>query len=325
MSGGRDTGTCADRMSKEIGGLLLQGWRMIDEACPVTGAAPLMQHPVNKRKFSVAVGKYVDELGSSEAQAAPMALESAEDTPTDAAQIQGTATHAGTTRGASVMAAPVGWAGACDRVEPLATSEPVRCSQRDDDAWCKTLGDLMLQGWTMLAEHCPETGAVPLMQHPKSRRKFSVATGRYVDEALASTANIADEPEPPPCLQSSRGSAPAAVSLEADRSLTTTAAAASAHAFAASAAQTTGTDACIERTTSSSMGTATIPAPAADAATSAAIHRARFAVAGQLNACTNALQRAEVPPPLSLLEAICKCADAIFALDRVSAGEMRCT
>jgi len=320
MSGGRGTGTDANRMSKEIGELLLQGWRMIEDPCPVTGAVPLMQHPINKRKFSVAVGKYIDELGSNEA--APMAVESVQDTATDASQIQGTAAHAGAATGATVMAAPVGWAGACDRVEPPAASEPDRHSRRDEDAWCKTMGDLMLQGWTMLAEHCPETGAVPLMQHPRSRRKFSVATGRYIDEAPPATANMADEPEPPPCPQSSRGSAPATVSLEADRSLTT---ATSAHALAAAAAQTMGTDARAERTISSSMGAAAISANAADTAAADAIHRARFAVAGQLNACTDVLQRAQVPPPLSLLEAIGKCADAIFALDRVAAGPIRCT
>lgn len=312
MSGGRDD---ANRMSKEIGELLLQGWRMMDEACPVTGAVPLMQHPVNQRKFSVALGKYIDELGSNEAT--PMAVESATDARTDDAQIQGTAAQAGAATAVSVKAAPVGWAGASDRMETPAPSQPGHRSPQGEDAWCKTMGDLMLQGWTMLAEHCPETGAVPLMQHPRSRRKFSVATGRYIDEAR-------DEPEPPPCPQSSRGSAPTTVSPEADRPVTT-ATAASVQALAACAAQTTGTDAGTERTTGSSMGADAISAPAADASAGAAIHRARLAVAGQLNACTDALQRAEVPPPQSLLEAIGKCADAIFALDRVNAGPTRCT
>ena len=34
-----------DRNSKEIGKYLLQGWRMLDEYCPVTGDVPLMQAP----------------------------------------------------------------------------------------------------------------------------------------------------------------------------------------------------------------------------------------------------------------------------------------
>lgn len=329
MSGGRDTGTDANRMSKEIGELLLQGWRMIDQACPVTGAVPLMQHPVNQRKFSVAVGKYTDELGSTEAEAAPMAVESTEDTPTNVGQIQSTAAHFGAATGASLSAPPVGWAGAHDGVEPPATSEPDRPSRRDDDdAWCKTMGDLMLQGWTMLAEHCPATGAVPLMQHPRSRRKFSVATGRYIDEAPAAMIGNADEPEPLPCPRSSQGLAPVTVSTEADN-LSTRRGTAAASANAAHGAQTTGTNVSAAPTSGSLMGAASMLAPASEdaahAATFSAIHRARLAVVAQMDACTNALQQAEVPPPLNLLEAIGKCADAIFALDRVAAGPVRCT
>ena len=37
----------------------------------------------------------------------------------------------------------------------------------------------------MLGENCPVTGTVPLMQHPKSGRKFSVALDMYIDEIPA--------------------------------------------------------------------------------------------------------------------------------------------
>ena len=39
---------------------------MLDESCPVTSEVPLMQHPTTGRKFSIAVGKYVDVTGSSD-------------------------------------------------------------------------------------------------------------------------------------------------------------------------------------------------------------------------------------------------------------------
>ena len=53
------------------------------------------------------------------------------------------------------------------------------------DLYAKKMSELLLKGWKMLGENCPETGAVPLMQHPTSGRKFSIATGRYTDEPKA--------------------------------------------------------------------------------------------------------------------------------------------
>ena len=62
-------------------------------------------------------------------------------------------------------------------VAPISKPAPNR-----SDLYAKTMGDLLLKGWKMLGENCPETGEVPLMQHPSSGRKFSIATGRYTDE-----------------------------------------------------------------------------------------------------------------------------------------------
>eukprot|EP00939_MAST-03C_sp_MAST-3C-sp1_P000812 g812.t1 len=45
----------------EIGVLLLKGWTMLGECCPVTHAVPLMQNREG-RKFSVALNKFVDEF-----------------------------------------------------------------------------------------------------------------------------------------------------------------------------------------------------------------------------------------------------------------------
>mmetsp|Transcript_12113 Transcript_12113/g.19718 ORF Transcript_12113/g.19718 Transcript_12113/m.19718 type:complete len:457 (-) Transcript_12113:108-1478(-) len=50
-----------DDISKRIGDLLLKGWTMLDEECPVTHACPLMQDPSTKRKFSAALNRFTDE------------------------------------------------------------------------------------------------------------------------------------------------------------------------------------------------------------------------------------------------------------------------
>lgn len=52
----------SDRWSEEISVLMLKGWKMLGENCPATGKVPLMQHPTNGRKFSVAANRYVDEM-----------------------------------------------------------------------------------------------------------------------------------------------------------------------------------------------------------------------------------------------------------------------
>jgi len=52
-------------MSAKMGELMLQGWVMLDEVCPITQAVPLMLNKASKRKFSVATNSYVDELESS--------------------------------------------------------------------------------------------------------------------------------------------------------------------------------------------------------------------------------------------------------------------
>ena len=49
-------------ISAQLGDLLLQGWRMLEELCPVTESCPLMQEKSTGRKFSVALQKFTDEL-----------------------------------------------------------------------------------------------------------------------------------------------------------------------------------------------------------------------------------------------------------------------
>ena len=53
-------------LSKEMSRMMLQGWTMLDETCPVNQAVPLMGQPKTGRKFSVAVGKFVDEIESDD-------------------------------------------------------------------------------------------------------------------------------------------------------------------------------------------------------------------------------------------------------------------
>eukprot|EP00962_Isochrysis_galbana_P026150 scaffold8100_cov117-Isochrysis_galbana.AAC.3 len=54
-----------------MGDLLLKGWRMLGEDCPLTGEVPLMQHPTSGRKFSVSAGQYTDEMDLSGTGSSP--------------------------------------------------------------------------------------------------------------------------------------------------------------------------------------------------------------------------------------------------------------
>ena len=158
----------SDLYARTMGDLLLKGWRMLGENCPETGEVPLMQHPVNGRKFSIATGRYTDEPAPATAEAERGPLFSATPTPKPES----------TPPPALPPAPPPAPPPATRPVPPPAAPAAVR----ESDEWCETMSKLMLQGWKMLNETCPVTGAVPLMGHPRNGRKFSVAIGKFVDE-----------------------------------------------------------------------------------------------------------------------------------------------
>jgi uncharacterized Zn finger protein (UPF0148 family) len=58
-----------DKWSQQMSSLLLNGWKMLNEQCPTTGLVPLMEHPVNGRKFSVATNRFCDEPDDGAAEA----------------------------------------------------------------------------------------------------------------------------------------------------------------------------------------------------------------------------------------------------------------
>ena len=71
---------------------------------------------------------------------------------------------------------------------------PTSSARKRADLYSKKMGELLLKGWKMLGENCPATGEVPLMQHPVSGRKFSIAAGKYTDE-MVRDGGEADEEE----------------------------------------------------------------------------------------------------------------------------------
>ena len=42
--------------------MMLKGWKMLNEQCPVSGLVPLMEHPTTGRKYTVVAQKYLDEI-----------------------------------------------------------------------------------------------------------------------------------------------------------------------------------------------------------------------------------------------------------------------
>uniref|UniRef100_A0A0G4FRT1 VTT domain-containing protein n=1 Tax=Chromera velia CCMP2878 TaxID=1169474 RepID=A0A0G4FRT1_9ALVE len=51
------------------------------------------------------------------------------------------------------------------------------------------LGDLLLRGWTMLGEHCPNCQEVPLMRHPRSGLEWCVQCEKEKEKEEAQTTN----------------------------------------------------------------------------------------------------------------------------------------
>ena len=173
--------------SKKLGELLLKGWRMLEESCPETNEVPLMQHPSTGRKFSIATGKYTDEMETAQSEDAAAA--SAPPTPVAPSPAPAPAPAPAPDSDARRRAA-LGGPGA----EAGAPSPDEKARRQQMDEWPAKMSELMLKGWKMLGENCPVTGTVPLMQHPKSARKFSVALDMYIDE-LPGAGNGTAAPE----------------------------------------------------------------------------------------------------------------------------------
>jgi uncharacterized Zn finger protein (UPF0148 family) len=63
----------SDAMSKKMGQMLLVGWKMLEEICPVTREVPLMMDKEGK-KFSVALNAYITEEGEMEGNSSSVSV-----------------------------------------------------------------------------------------------------------------------------------------------------------------------------------------------------------------------------------------------------------
>ncbi|KAL1507954.1 hypothetical protein AB1Y20_007558 [Prymnesium parvum] len=283
----------SDLYSKKMGELLLKGWRMQAENCPVTGEVPLMQDPVSGRSFSIALGKFVDELGAAEKETTPplgppppAAAPAVAEAPAEA---------------------PAAAAPPPKRSQYLPTLSPEQeaahaKSKAESDKWSEQLSQLMLKGWKMLGENCPVTAQVPLMQHPTNGRKFSVAIGKFVDELGVpppSPSSAATPPAPnqlPPPMAPSPQPSPAFHPREASPVLPPP-----------SPPVQLGVAPPLQLGVAASLPPSRAGRTALDAALDA--------VQQQLLQCSVLLSEAASPPPLPLLDAVTRCAQALSALE----------
>eukprot|EP00941_MAST-03F_sp_MAST-3F-sp1_P003216 g3216.t1 len=155
--------------SKKISQLLLQGWKMLAEHCPVTNSCPLMQNREG-RNFSVALDKFLDELENEN---------SCDPHTTDEDKLQNKTEESNDEKKSGKIENSDLSVGVTYPVDKNKDSEDERRKQRQQ--WSKRLGQLMLQGWTMLGETCPVTHKAPLMQN-REGRKYSVVLEKFLDE-----------------------------------------------------------------------------------------------------------------------------------------------
>ena len=303
----------SDLYARTMGDLLLKGWRMLGENCPETGEVPLMQHPVNGRKFSIATGRYTDEPAPATAEAERGPLFSATPTPKPES----------TPPPALPPAPPPAPPPATRPVPPPAAPAAVR----ESDEWCETMSKLMLQGWKMLNETCPVTGAVPLMGHPRNGRKFSVAIGKFVDEIGAgqsdgTLAPTAEEGESPAKASASRS----ATEPDGPQATSPTRPALSPshkpRPVAVAAADAQGLGGISRAGTSVPMRwspTPNMPSFAADAGADpdarSALDTAAAVLSHQMASISAQLASAPMPPPRELFEAISQCAEAMQKIE----------
>ena len=166
-----------DAISHRIGEKLMLGWTMLEEACPVTHACPLMRDPRSGRLWSPALNDYVNEDKGSSARTAKADSGSQQPAPPQ-------------------------------RQEAYAL--PADAPERK--AISKRIQERLLQGWTMTGVSCPQTGLCPLMQEPDSGRMYSAALDAFVEgssSAVKPRTPTAISTAPP---QRTAGGAAAAVS-----------------------------------------------------------------------------------------------------------------
>ncbi|KAI9188284.1 hypothetical protein H9P43_002675 [Blastocladiella emersonii ATCC 22665] len=188
-----------DRASREIGRLLLQGWCMLSESCPVRGCGcVLMQAPGQGRKMCVICG---DASAAASAPApAPVAAaapampngiahaDNADDASSDEDLERSLDEEIERQRRRLVAAhsAPA----------PASQSSVVAPTRLAGPEPSQLIGQRMLQGWTLLNETCPQCDAVPLVG--KGNDKECVSCGPAVLAAA----------EPTPVVSSGSARAP---------------------------------------------------------------------------------------------------------------------
>jgi len=142
--------TSEDEMSKLISQKMLQGWAMLGDVCPITGACPLMRDPATKRLWSAALNVFVDQTSTPQEQPLQQSVRAGETQTTNGQDNQ-------------------------------AKNNP-KTSQSPLELQSDRLSERLSTGWRMLEEVCPVTKSCPLMKEPGTNRKYSAALDKFLDE-----------------------------------------------------------------------------------------------------------------------------------------------
>ena len=143
-----------DKTKEEAGKLLLSGWRMTQQTCPIS------EYPL----FEKAGGLFSVRLGL------PVQVNDDDDAAKPARHAAGNGHDATTNDDDDDLPAP-------------------RSEDPGNDVISKRIGEKLLLGWALLEDTCPITHACPLMRDPASGRLWTPALGEFVDEARGNDAS----------------------------------------------------------------------------------------------------------------------------------------
>ena len=158
-----------DSYSKEISGMLLQGWTMLEADCPITHACPLMKLRSSGKIYSVAAKRNFTQQELNDGNFSKSKVPETQ-----------------TARRKDPKVEP--------NVEPKVLLENASETVVDDDAQTRDISKKLLTGWTMLEDVCPVTHQCPLMKSPRDGRLWSAALGRYIKEAEMEGKSDTTEP-----------------------------------------------------------------------------------------------------------------------------------
>ncbi|GBG25052.1 Hypothetical Protein FCC1311_012692 [Hondaea fermentalgiana] len=160
---------------RETNEKLLGGWVMLNETCPISNY-PLLKDPRSGKVWSVRCQMEVSAEAPSKQRAPSSSGSSSSGSEGENAGMSSDNVPSNKDFGGKGLLG----GGQAQNGETFA----------DSTLQTERIAERLVQGWTLTSEICPISNRCPVLIDPASKRKWSPATGRYLDEAASPAKSI---------------------------------------------------------------------------------------------------------------------------------------